>query len=185
MADFKTPLPIHKAAFTRIGARLAMPAAAIEDLRKTFQSAERRGLPSRDIAAAVGSVVGEADWRWPWFDATRGVIQATGTVPLDWQQEGIPLTAEWDRIPHAKKVRLLTSALAIALYVERELESWRSLTRDRTAARLDLRVNDRRCSTSLALQHKHAPAVEAGDVQHLPPYFPGDQCYLAIDVRRR
>lgn len=183
MPDFKTPLPIHKAAFPRIGGQLDMPTGAIEDLRKMFQSAERRGLPSTEIAEAVGRVVGEQDWRWPWFHASRAVIQATETIPLDWQQEGIPLTIEWDRIPHAKKVRLLTGAMSAALYVERELANLRSLKGYH--AHLDLLVNDERCPTSRALQRRYAPAISGGDLRHLPPYFPGDCCYLSIDVRRR
>lgn len=183
MADFSTPLPIHKAAFPRIGGQLAMPAPAIEELRKLFQAAERRGVPFQEIAAAVGSVVGEEDWRWPWFEATRAMVVGTFTLPLDWQQEGIPLTAEWDRIPHAKKVRLLTSTMCAALYVERELASWRSLKGSQ--ARLELKINDKRCATSRVLQLEHAAAIAAGDVRNLPPFFPGDQCYLAVDVRRR
>lgn len=183
MADFKTPLPIHKAAFPRIGGQIAMPAGAIEELRKMFQSAERRGLPAHEIEAAVGSVVGEEDWHWPWFAASRAVIQATGTIPLDWQQEGIPLTVEWDRIPHAKKVRLLTRALSGALHVERELANLRALKG--FPARLDLLVNDERCDTSRAVQRQYAEAIAGGDFRHMPPFFPGDGCYLSIDVRRR
>ena len=181
MSDFKTPLPIHRAAFGRVAPGLGLPDVGKERLRTAFQAAERRGLPFEDVARAVSEAVGEFVWTWPWLEQQAERLARRGLVPLDWTTEAIRMPFDWHQVPHAVRVRLLTGVMFSAVQTEGALAEMKSLRDGVVAFHFALRCDDPRCPASVAMVGDHHRAVTAGDASQLPPFFPGDHCSLRIE----
>lgn len=184
MADFRTPLPIHRAAFARVAPTLALPADGLEALRKAFQAAERSGDTPRmflDVRETLGGFV----WCWPWFEECARSMRSAGVWPHAYPGLGISPKAEWQGIPHTSKCHLVTEALAAAVQSEREMADLASLKRDGglPAPRLLLHLDNERCAASAWAMKEHSPAIERGDLRNPPPYFPG--CAVSLRVKRR
>jgi hypothetical protein len=180
MADFKTPLPIHRAAFARMATGLCLPDDAKKQLRTAFQAAERRGIPFREIAAAVSEIVGEHVWTWPRLEHQAEQLAALGLVPLEWEQERIQIPLRWADVPHGVRVRLLTGDLLSAVAAERTLSEFAGLKGSATRFSLALRSADPRCRASAAMVARHAGTIGTGNHTVLPPFFPGDRCHLSL-----
>lgn len=182
MPDFRTPLPIHKAAFARIAPGLAMPREGLELLRTAYQAADRSGDPKRfwrDVSDALAQHV----WRWPWLEACAALMQDAGLWPLAWTQEGVPRPFEWYEVSHAARVNLMLRTLGSAVATERALASLKDA--GGVPVKLTLKSGDPRCAASIDAEVKHIARVEAGDRSALPPYFPGDATDLRLSWPRR
>jgi len=184
MADFRTPLPAHRAAFARMAPGFDLPAAAKEELRTLFQAAERSGDPAR-LRRTLRDFFGQYIWHWPWFDTCAAELEAAGVWPLCWTQDGITPDTRWQAIPHNVKADLVGRALVTAAYTERDLANLRQLQRDGVSRPIGrLHLDDDRCAASRWAFARHALAVERGDFATLPPLFPGCAVSFRIDLQR-
>lgn len=177
MADFRTPLPIHKAAFARVAPGLAMPREGLERLRTAYQAADRSGDPKRNWRDVCDALAQHA-WRWPWLEVCAAQMQGTGLWPLAWTQEGLPQPLDWHEVSHAARVNLMLQTLGAAVATERALASLKDV--GGIPVKLTLESGDPRCVASIDAESKHIAKVEAGDRSALPPYFPGDATYLRL-----
>lgn len=175
MTDFRTPLPIYRAAFARIAPGLGLPAQGKEELRTAYQAADRSG-DTRRLYRDVGQAVGGYVWTWPWMEACALELEKEGVWPFLWSWNRINRPFDWSMITHNARVDVLVATLASAVSTERFLANHRMLTI--VTYETGLATSDERCTASTACQMRFADAVARGDFRNAPPYFPGDTTYL-------
>lgn len=176
--DFKTPLPVHRAAFARISPGLDMDPECKDEVRKAFQAADRGGRPFTDMWLAVAQAAGECVWAWPWWDECAARLIASGVIPFDWVEEKIQPPASWAQVPHNVRARILTATLASALETEKALAGMRG------DGPFELVNPEKRCAASIDALLQHGPGIARGQKAPLPPFFPGDHCYIRPARRR-
>jgi hypothetical protein len=183
--DFRTPLPIHRAAFRRIGPTLEMPETAREELRRRFQVDERSGKPAREMQG-VNEVLSSVVWRWPWFEQRAAEFAEEGMLPRAWEEANIAPGDGWHDIPHGAKVRFVFDALMSALQTEKRLGDLSTMLAGAPSGAywLDLRSGDQRCPATGVTIEKHRAAIRGGDHALLPPFFPGDRSYVELSDAR-
>lgn len=185
MPDFRTPLPIHRAAFARIAPGLDMAPKGIEALRTAYQAADRSGDPKR-LWRNVSDVLAEEVWRWPWMEQCAADLRRRGLWPHDWIENKIAQPLEWSAVSHAARTRLMLATLGAAVFTTRQLADFQALVKDGVIRpTLTLKTGDQRCGASIAYEMEYKSAVEAGDFRALPPFFPGDATSVRIEFPSR
>lgn len=86
---FATPEAAVRAAFDQVVGGTDIPERTRRDLFRAYSAAHRAGSP-RAEEKAMEEYLGEADWRWPWFD--------------EWVQRLIPLPARFPFYPSPNRV---------------------------------------------------------------------------------
>lgn len=180
---FATPVEHVRAGFQQVRQGLKLPWFTAGKLYAAFLPAHRSGDPRAEFRAVQCVLSGRA-WSWPWLETCAAEFDQLGIWPIAWSESGIERPLVWDRIPDDLRCRALALHLASAAYGARDVAQIGAAFRV-VGGHLALTAGDSRC---LAARHCAAlwgPSVEAGDLSHFPPYFPGDSCRLSWLPRRR
>ena len=147
------------------------------------------GMPRRQLDRHLEQSLADAEWTWPWFEQWAVYFDRQGAWPFLWpclepdidpddDDPPVYLPAELVAYRRAAIAPLIASVAAKMAYRDRNESrpipkwfGWR-------LSMLDDKVENQ-------IAERYRPAVEAGDLTHLPPYFPGDRTTLQRVSRRR
>jgi len=178
---FALPWEFVLAGFAHVGSGLEMHAYQRSDLEFAFGEGHRSG-DDRRLAALVGPVLRQAEWQWPWFDGCAEIFEQAGVWPYRWQHDGLPPGTRFADMSFALRGEYLVITLASAAISARDLATFTdpAVARHFTPT---LKVDDERCPAEALMCERHRPAIEAGELNRLPPYFP--MCGVHLRINRR
>ena len=180
--DFATPKSDIRKGFDRIATGLVIPTAAKKRLHRAFEAGHRSGDTRQERELVAAALTG-VKWRWPWMEECAANFERLGIWPTLWPHLLVIPPLLWNESMEDAKQELLRLTLTSATFQARDMRIFIELDNG-PVSYLKLATSGMDCAVERMFFAAHADRIEAGDYQHLPPYFPGCGLRTKMAVRR-
>jgi hypothetical protein len=172
------------AAWDRATAGITGAADELAVFRDEFAQAIAAGGSLHDLEDALQDALAEREWTWPWFEEWYGRFTEWGVYPFNWPP--LAPTPTSDPPPSAEDLVVYRRAAIAPLLAHTAAMIYfrdRHLSRVRPGIKWRLALRNDEAEKRVAAEK--SPAIEAGDLSELPPFFPGDRTTLTTDTQLR
>lgn len=173
-----------RAAWDRTTAGITGAAEEIAAFREAFAEALAAGESLHALEEELQDALAERDWTWPWFEEWSATFAEWGVHPGNWPPlaptptpDPPPTAEDLAEYRRAAIAPLIAHTAAMIYFRDRHLSRARPGIRWKLAPRSD--------EAEQRVAAQKGPAIEAGDLSSLPPFFPGDRTTLTTDMPLR
>lgn len=173
---------------------LTQPMTGAEAVLASFEAEWALGIISGDLPnwkfeRKLCAALRQVEWSWPWFAEWYASFNAAGEFPFMWR--GINDKGELEIVA----ARLLVHTASHLYYRNRRLVAHTMATLNGQVVRTGQPAGwlpegwfwtlaDAGDPIEMRIAEPYRAAIEAGDLTHIPPFFPGDRTSLGADSHR-